>query len=273
MNPFLVFGAWQAGASGKMIAAQKTAVHEADLADLTIQQIAADTGGKAFVNTNGFQEAIQQALADGANYYTIGYLPQLKDYSSFRRIKVSVNGGYQLAYRDGYYADSAQSAANSSASTMKEAIQFGAPPPSDILFKVRVIPASDSAAKGFTPAPGPAGADAKNLKPPLTRYLIDYMVDAHHFTFRRTPDGVAHTRPGVYRAGLRCRRQGHRLHRARLRARSAPCALRADDVRRLSPAPGDRSARGPSLSAHRSSGLSRTSQGASKYIVARVSAV
>jgi hypothetical protein len=26
------------------------------------------------------------------------------------------------------------------------------------------------------------------------RYLIDYMVDAHHFTFRRTPDGVAHTR-------------------------------------------------------------------------------
>ena len=77
---------------------------------------------------------------------------------------------------------------------MKEAIQFGAPPPSDILFKVRVIPSSDPVAKGFTPAPGPAGADAKSLKAPLTRYLIDYMVDAHHFTFRRTPDGVAHTR-------------------------------------------------------------------------------
>jgi hypothetical protein len=121
-------------------------------------------------------------------------MPQLKEDGRFRRIKVDVDGGYQLAYRDGYYADSAQSAANSGASTMKEAVQFGAPPPSDILFKVRVIPASDPVAKDFTPAPGPAGADAKALKAPLTRYLIDYMVDAHHFTFRKTPDGVAHTR-------------------------------------------------------------------------------
>jgi VWFA-related protein len=197
LNPYSMFGLKQptaAVATAKMISAQQQAAHEADLAHLTIQQIAADTGGKAFVNTNGFQEAIQQALADGANYYTIGYMPQLKDDGSFRRIKVNVDGGYQLAYRDGYYADSTKSAATSLASTMKEAIQFGAPPPSDILFKVRVIPASDPAAKGFTPAPGPAGADAKNLKAPLTRYLIDYMVDAHHFTFRKTPEGEAHTR-------------------------------------------------------------------------------
>lgn len=193
VDPFSVYG-FNPLAHGRMIGAQKQAVHEADLADLTIQQIAADTGGKAFVNTNGFQEAIQQALTDGANYYTIGYMPQGKDDGGFRRIKVNVNGGYQLAYRDGYYADSSKSAADSSAGTMKEAIQFGAPPPSDILFKVRVIPASDPAAKGFTPAPGPAGADARDLKPPLTRYLIDYMVDAHHFTFRRTPDGVARVR-------------------------------------------------------------------------------
>jgi hypothetical protein len=192
VDPYSVFGMGQSGAA--MVAAQKKAVHGAELADQTIQQIAADTGGKAFVNTNGFQEAIQQALADGANYYTLGYMPQLKDDGSFRRIKVDVNGGYQLAYRDGYYADSPGHGADSGASTVKEAIQFGAPPPSDILFKVRVIPASDPVAKGFTPAPGPAGADAKALKAPLTRYLIDYMVDAHHFTFRRTPDGVAHTR-------------------------------------------------------------------------------
>ena len=201
LNPYSMFGLNPppaAVATAKMIGAQQQAAHEADLAHLTIQQIAADTGGKAFVDTNGFQDAIRQALADGANYYTIGYMPQLKDDGSFRRIKVNVDGGYQLAYRDGYFADSAQSAAssaaNSGASAMKEAIQFGAPPPSDILFKVRVIPASDPVAKGFTPAPGPAGADAKALKRPLTRYLIDYMVDAHHFTFRKTPDGVAHTR-------------------------------------------------------------------------------
>ena len=194
VSPKSVYGFGQGGATGKLLGASRVAVQDIDLSHLTIQQIAADTGGKAFVNTNGFQEAIQQALADGANYYTIGYMPQLKDDGSFRRIKVNVNGGYQLAYRDGYYADSAKIAANSGASPMKEAMQFGAPPPSDILFKVRVIPSTDPVAKGFTPAPGPAGADAKDLKPPLTRYFIDYMVDAHHFTFRNTPDGVAHTR-------------------------------------------------------------------------------
>ena len=114
------------------------------------------------MNTNGFQEAIQQALADGANYYTLGYMPQGKDDGGFRSIKVNVDGGYQLAYRDGYFADSAGHEADAvSASAMKEAIQFGAPPLSDIPFKVRVISVSDPAAKGFTPASGPAGADAK----------------------------------------------------------------------------------------------------------------
>ena len=78
---------------------------------------------------------------------------------------------------------------------MKEAVEFGAPPPSDITFKVRVIPSTDPAAKGFMPTLGPAGANAKDLKLPLTRYLIDYIVDAHHFNFQKTPDGVVHARP------------------------------------------------------------------------------
>jgi VWFA-related protein len=181
-------------AARKMFAAQQQASQDTYLGDQTIQQIAAETGGKAFVNTNGFQEAIQQALADGANYYTIGYMPQGKDDGQFRRIKVNVNGGYQLAYRDGYYADSPESRRETQASTMKEAVEFGAPPPSEIPFKVRVISSTDPAAKGFTPAPGPAGANVKDLEPPVTRYLIDYMVDAHHFSFQKTPDGVAHTR-------------------------------------------------------------------------------
>lgn len=163
----------------------------------TMQQIAADTGGKAFVDTNGLEAAVSQALADGANYYTIGYMPPFKDDGQFRRIKVDVKGGYQLEYREEYYAKSEENATTgpqTMASEMKTAMEFGAPPPSDILFKVRVITADDPVAKSFTPAPGPAGANAKEIKGPVTRYLIDYMVDAHHFTYRRTPDGAAHTR-------------------------------------------------------------------------------
>jgi VWFA-related protein len=190
----LTIGRPSSAAARRMFATQQQASDDTYMGDQTIQQIAAETGGKAFVNTNGFQQAIQQALADGANYYTIGYMPQGKDDGQFRHIKVDVSGGYQLDYRDGYYAGNPESAANSSASAMKEAIQFGAPPPSDIPFKVRVIPSTDPAAKGFTPAADPAGADAKALKPPITRYLIDYMVDAHRFAFQKTSDGVAHAR-------------------------------------------------------------------------------
>jgi hypothetical protein len=76
---------------------------------------------------------------------------------------------------------------------MKEAVQVGAPPPSEIPFKVRVIAASDPAAQGFTPAAGAAGANAKDLKAPVTRYLIDYIVDAHFFAFTKTEDGLEHT--------------------------------------------------------------------------------
>ncbi len=109
----------------RLLAAARIAVYPVDarglyttyLSDQTLQQIAADTGGKAFVNTNGVQEAIQQALADGANYYTLGYMPQGKDDGGFRSIKVNLNGGYQLAYRDGYYADSAGGAASSAANS------------------------------------------------------------------------------------------------------------------------------------------------------------
>lgn len=54
-----------------MQARQRAASEGVYLADQTIQQVAAETGGKAFVNSNRFQEAIQQAFADSANYYTI----------------------------------------------------------------------------------------------------------------------------------------------------------------------------------------------------------
>jgi VWFA-related protein len=171
---------------------QRQAGEEHQHEQSTMQQIAEDTGGKAFVNTNGFQAALQQALNDGANYYTIGYAPEGKDDGQFRHIKVKLDGGYDLDYRDGYYADAQGRGPGSGATAMREAVEFGAPLPSEIPFKVRVIAASDPAANGITPAAGPAGANAKDLKPPVTRYLIDYMIDAHSFAFNKTEDGLEH---------------------------------------------------------------------------------
>ncbi|HEX3942092.1 MAG TPA: VWA domain-containing protein [Acidobacteriaceae bacterium] len=188
--------------ASKQVAATNQAyakqLKQTEIEQATMQQIAADTGGKAFINTNGLKEAVGDAIANGSNYYTIGYTPELKEDGSYRRIKVSVAGGYDLSYREGYYADPPQpqptGASGSASDSLKEALELGAPPSSDILFKVRVIPADDPAAKGFTPSPGPAGGGAASLKGPVTRYMIDYVVDPRKFTFERTPDGVAHAR-------------------------------------------------------------------------------
>jgi hypothetical protein len=56
-----------------------------------------------------------------------------------------------------------------------------------------VLSADDPSAKDVKLAPGLAG-EAKDLKGPVRRYLVDYAVDAHPFTFTDTPDGVHHAR-------------------------------------------------------------------------------
>jgi VWFA-related protein len=167
----------------------------------TMQQIAEDTGGKAFLDTNGVKEAVGQAIANGTRYYTLGYIPQMiKNDGSFRRIKVNVEGSYQLSYRRGYYAyDSLRIGASSSPSSnlMREAVQYGAPPLSEIPFKVRVIATGDPAAKGTAISPEPAGVESRNLslKGTKERYLVDYAVDAHKIAYTTTtPDGVRQAR-------------------------------------------------------------------------------
>jgi VWFA-related protein len=185
-------------------AADQKFLKQTALEHATMQQIAEDTGGKAFLDTNGAKEAVGQAIADGGRYYTIGYIPEIAPATgtsdgAFRRIKVNVEGGYQTRYRRGYYAyDSLKIGANSSATSnpMRVAIQHGAPPLSEIPFKVRVIAAGDPAAKGSAISPEPAGVESRNLslKGTKARYLIDYAVDAHKIAYTTTADGVRDAR-------------------------------------------------------------------------------
>src|ERR1700677_1650269 len=41
----------------------------------TMEQIAEQTGGQQYVNTNGLKEAVESAVDNGSSYYTIGYVP------------------------------------------------------------------------------------------------------------------------------------------------------------------------------------------------------
>jgi VWFA-related protein len=171
---------------------KQTAVERA-----TMQQIAEDTGGEAFLDTNGLKEAVSQAIANGARYYTLGYIPQSpRSDGSFHRLAVKVDGNYQLRYRRGYYVNDSGSmmAASQTPSLMRAALQLGAPQLSEIAFKVRVITASDPAAKGIAISPDSAGIESNHLQGTKVRYLIDYAVDSHSLAFTVTPDGVRHAR-------------------------------------------------------------------------------
>jgi len=74
---------------------------------MAMEQLAEETGGEAFFNTNALDTAAARAVANGASYYTIGYSPtNEKMDGQYRRIEVTVRGKYGLSYRRGYFADS-----------------------------------------------------------------------------------------------------------------------------------------------------------------------
>ncbi len=69
--------------------------------------LAADTGGKALLDSNDIMEGILQARKAIASYYVIGYHPSNTALDGkFRRINISVKGlSAKLEYRVGYYAN------------------------------------------------------------------------------------------------------------------------------------------------------------------------
>ena len=72
----------------------------------TLTTLSADTGGKAFLDSNDFAPAFAQVQNDSSAYYVIGYHPTntAKD-GRYRRLQVRVNRpGVKVEFRQGYYA-------------------------------------------------------------------------------------------------------------------------------------------------------------------------
>src|SRR5215470_1802663 len=72
----------------------------------TLSTLAADTGGKAFFDSNDFSGVFSQVQKDTSAYYVLGFTSTngLKD-GRFRHLKVVVNRpDVKLEYRSGYYA-------------------------------------------------------------------------------------------------------------------------------------------------------------------------
>jgi VWFA-related protein len=189
----------------KMAASNLAFLQKTGAEQLSMVAVAEATGGVAYFNTNGLKEAIAKAIANGANYYTITYVPPVPKYDgAFHKISVKVDRpGAKLAYRSGYYSDDvAHNEAGGTSLTpasaggpmvvddMAESMRRGVPTSSQILFDVRVQPDT-----GTMNPPGTKPAGVLNPKlqdKPLKRYDVQYIFPARQIMFTDAPNNMHH---------------------------------------------------------------------------------
>ena len=167
----------------------------------TMLQMAQATGGRAFMNTNGLKEAVERAMEEGSNYYTIAYTPANHDWNgSFRKIQVKLERqGVSIAYRRGYYADDpnapvrhkeAPGGKDEAApySPLRAAMLHGAPVPTQLLFVARVRPMATET----EPALAPGNQVAAKISGPYRRYLVNFIFNPRIVRWGSTDDGLYH---------------------------------------------------------------------------------
>lgn len=162
-----------------------------------MKMLAEATGGKAFYDTNGLKEALQEAINDGSNYYTLAYVPTNRQWDGrYRRVRVKLDQpGVNLFYRRGYLAydpnDSREHREKAlPMSVMDSAMQFGGPGPTQILFMAKIVPTART--ENRLPPTNQPNAKKKEMRPPYRRYTVWYGTDLKNVAFTTTHDGVHH---------------------------------------------------------------------------------
>ena len=142
----------------------------------TMQELADETGGEPFFETNDFGKAVAGTIENGSSYYTLAYVPKNaapdershnidgqhgKPAAQYRKIQVRLDDdhGLKLAYRRGYYADATDKSSppgsgfsgsytstsdlSGGSSVFAAALAPDAPAATAILLRARVLPATD----------------------------------------------------------------------------------------------------------------------------------
>lgn len=160
-----------------------TAGATALVADLALERLALETGGKALHGRNDLDGEIQESMVDGATYFTLSYYPSNRNWDgAFRKIRVEVGKlGLQARTRDGYFGllepptAGKDEAALELTSAVSSRLSFGAIP-------VKVVPAQ------FPPA--------------ATSAQISLDVDAQALSWTASANGDYHCAVEVVTANL-----------------------------------------------------------------------
>ena len=171
----------------------QTGAAERDSNHIAMDVLAQDTGGQAFYNTNGLNDALARVVNNGSRYYSLAYSPNNPTMDGkFRHIQVKLlKGKDTLAYRRGYFADDLGTAlaAGQKPDTDPLLMLMGRnlPDYSQILYKIKVLPADPQ------PAPdAPRIGSNTDLKGPFTRYGVDFAIAPQDLKLDPTSDGGRH---------------------------------------------------------------------------------
>lgn len=171
-----------------------------------MEDMAEATGGAAYYNSNDLASLIAKAVDKGANYYTLSYVPQFKEYDgTHHTIHIEADKpGIHLTYRDEYYAEDsskikpivgltlATTAPDVSDGNMRAAMSRSIPTSTQLLFNVRVEPSTAPAKPGDPPILGTLDPAFKmKLKGKLlTRYGFQYEISPGQLSFTDGPNGT-----------------------------------------------------------------------------------
>lgn len=166
----------------------------------TMSQMAEETGGEAFVDTNDLKTAIGKAVEAGSNYYTITYSPT--DHSqndNYRKIEIKLDRqGAKLVYRHNYFTEAAATVHRDQAHDAKNdlpaysyihsAMLHGAPDPAEMVFVANVSPSIADTEKEL--AQGNQGNP--KVSGPYRRYTVTFVTNPKGLDCASASDGTHH---------------------------------------------------------------------------------
>ena len=158
---------------------------------IAMEELANDSGGQAFYNTNGLSDAMAHAIDSGSHFYGLAYIPTDKNADGkYRTIEVKLRkGNYKLAYRRGYYADGPGTKPQPDQQTPTDPLlplmAFGLPDSTQVVYKVRVQPADPQPA-----ADAPKASSNSDLQGPVTRYAVEYAISVDDLALKTSSTGA-----------------------------------------------------------------------------------
>ena len=171
----------------------RTAAMDLSSSHASMEQLARDTGGQAFYNTNGLNDALTRVVNNGSHFYSLAYSPTNTNMDGkYRRIQIKlINAKGSLAYRRGYYADDASTAVASgqkeNSDPLLPLMGRNSPDYSQILYKLLVRPSNPQPAKD-----APRAGTNLEIKGPFTRYAVDFAVTPDDLRLDQSADSVRH---------------------------------------------------------------------------------